>query len=85
MALSNVAAALTEPDGLPWRTCATCHALAGMSDEDAAVLRGLLSDRNVKFSELEAALADDEDSPNIARDALSRHARGLCGAKERLR
>ena len=85
MALSNVAAALTEPDGLPWRTCATCHALAGMSDEDAAVLRGLLSDRNVKFSELEKALREDPDSPTIARDSLSRHARGICGAREVLR
>lgn len=86
MALSDVAANLTEPaDTLPWRTCATCHALEGMTDGDAAILRGLLADRNVSFTRLEMKLEDDPDSPNIARDALSRHARGLCAAKDRLR
>lgn len=85
MALENVAAALTDPDAVPWRTCQVCHALAGMTDGDAATLRRLLSDRNVRFSELEAALRDDPDSPTIGRDALSRHARGICGAREVLR
>jgi hypothetical protein len=85
MALSDVALTLTEPDALPWRTCAVCHALTGMSDDDATVLRGLLADRRVKFNELAKALRDDPDSPTIAHDALSRHARGLCSAREVLR
>jgi hypothetical protein len=85
MALADVASNLTEPDGLPWRTCGTCHALAGMTDTDAATLRKLLADRNVKFVDLAKALADDPDSPSIEHHALSRHARGLCSAREVLR
>ena len=83
MALADVASSLT--DEIPWRTCATCHALAGMSDEDAETLRKLLRDRGVKFTTLAKALADDEDSPTIDHAALSRHARGLCSAREVLR
>jgi len=83
MALQDIAANLT--DELPWRTCATCHALAGMSDEDATTLRRLLSDRGVRFLALAKALEEDPDSPTIHHDALSRHARGLCSAREVLR
>ena len=83
MALSDVASSLT--DEIPWRTCATCHALSGMSSEDAATLRRLLSDRGVQFRALAKALHDDPDSPSIPHDALSRHARGMCSAREVLR
>lgn len=83
MALSDIAAKL-DP-GTPWRTCGVCHALSGMEPDEAAILRDLLSDRGVKFTELAKALADDPDSPTIPHDALSRHARGLCSAGERLR
>ena len=83
MALTDIAATLV--DELPWRTCATCHALAGMSDDDAATLRRLLADRNVKFQSLAAALAADDGSPTIDAAALSRHARGQCSAREFLR
>lgn len=83
MALSDVALTLT--DEIPWRTCATCHALAGMTDDDAATLRRLLSDRRVQFTALAKALAEDPDSPTIPRVALSRHANGDCSAREHLR
>lgn len=83
MALSDIAANLTP--GLPHQTCAACHALAGMSDEDAAILRGLLADRGVKFSVLAKSLAEDAESPAIPVESLSRHARGLCSAREVLR
>jgi hypothetical protein len=56
-----------------------------MTDTDAATLRKLLADRNVKFVDLAKALADDPDSPSIEHHALSRHARGLCSAREVLR
>lgn len=85
MALSDIASTLTDPESVPWRTCGVCHALDGMSAEDAATLRGLLADRRVKFSDLERALLEDPDSPNIDRQALSRHARGGCQAREVLR
>jgi hypothetical protein len=82
MALSDVAANFDS--GVPWRTCATCHALSGMSEDDAAVLVGLLSNRNVRYKELAAELRRDPDSPTIEWDALSRHARGECvGMKAR--
>ncbi|WP_107768468.1 hypothetical protein [Nocardioides terrigena] len=83
MALDNIAATLTS--GLPHQTCGTCHALAQMSDEDAATLRGLLGDRSVKFKTLADAMRDDEDTPTVEWQALSRHARGGCSAKEHLR
>jgi hypothetical protein len=83
MALADIAADLV--DEIPWRTCATCHALDNMSADDAAVLIRLLSDRNVQFATLAGALADDPDSPTIDRAALSRHARGQCAARKVLR
>lgn len=83
MALADYAASLS--DETPWRTCATCHALENMTDDDATTLRRLLADRNVQFAALAGALAADPDSPSIGRDALSRHARGLCSAREVLR
>jgi hypothetical protein len=85
MPIKDIAANLTDPDALPWRTCGVCHALAGMNDTDAQTLRGLLADRRVKFTELAKALAEDPDSPTIDRQALSRHATGGCSARENLR
>lgn len=84
MALADVAANL-EAGGLPHQTCGTCHALAGMTPEDAATLRRLLADRSVRFSNLAVALERDPDSPSIPADTLSRHARGMCSAREVLR
>lgn len=83
MALSDVAASLT--GGLPHQTCGACHALAGMSPEDATTLRGLLADRSVKFKALAAMMEDDPETPTVEWAALSRHARGECSARERLR
>lgn len=85
MALADISAALTDPASIPHRTCGACHALAQMSDDEAKILRGLLADRGVKFTVLAKALADDPDSPTIPGDVLSRHARGLCSARETLR
>ncbi|WP_294567590.1 hypothetical protein [uncultured Arthrobacter sp.] len=84
MALSDVAATFTA-DALPHRTCSACHALAGMDPDDAATLRALLANRSVRFRDLARELANDPDSPTVPEDALSRHARGLCAAGERLR
>ena len=84
MALQNVAASLVA-NSAPHQTCATCHALGGMSPEDAATLRELLANRSVRFRALAIALAEDPDSPSVPWEALSRHARGLCSARERLR
>ena len=85
MALSDIAATLTDPASVPHRTCQVCHALAGMSPEDQATLRGLLADRGVRFTDLANALTADPESPSLHRDALSRHAQGQCAARENLR
>lgn len=66
--------------------CAVCDALASLSDTDAAALRGLLANPNVRYQALSDALAADEDTPlDLPAGTLSRHARGRCSAKERLR
>lgn len=83
MGLAEVSARIS--GGVPANTCATCHALATMDEKDAATLRRLLADRGVKFKALAKELDDDADSPSIPWEALSRHARAGCAAKERLR
>ena len=83
MALSDIEAELT--NGIPWRTCAVCHHLAERDAEWGARFRRLLGNKSIKFKDLEAKLAADPDEPTIAWDALSRHARAGCSAKERLR
>ena len=83
MALTDVAAKLTP--ALPHKTCGACYALSQMSDEDAATLRGLLSDRRITIADIARALEDDPDSPTVDRKALSRHATNGCSAHEKLR
>lgn len=70
----------------PWQTCETCHALANLPKDKAKRLRALLANELVRYAELETELATDPDwQVRIPREALSRHARGICKAKERLR
>jgi hypothetical protein len=83
MALSDIEAQLT--DVVPHKTCAVCHWMAERGDEWADKLRGLLSNRGVKFKDLADKLRDDPDEPNIPAQALSRHAQRGCAAQERLR
>lgn len=84
MALSDLAAQVK--DQIPWRTCQVCHALAGIPADEAAGLRALLSNTGLKFTEIQKMVADDPDTPlQLGVDALSRHARGRCEAREVLR
>lgn len=83
MALADIESDLVSE--VPWRTCATCHALAGMEPEDQARLRRLLSDRGVKFKEIAAAMEADPETPSVPWESLSRHARNGCSAREQLR
>jgi hypothetical protein len=83
MALSDIEANLTGV--VPWRTCAVCHHLSERDDAWGTQLRRLLANRGVKFHDLAKELADDPTEPDIPAVALSRHARGLCVAKEVLR
>jgi len=82
MALSDIAA--TAP-ATPWRTCAVCHALSTIPDAEAAGLRSLLAS-GMRYTEMSEALAADDDTPlQLPPDTLSRHARGRCEAREKLR
>jgi hypothetical protein len=83
MALKDIEAELASE--IPWRTCAVCHHLAERDTEWGERLRRLLANKGVKFKALEAKMAADPDEPSISWDALSRHARAGCSAKERLR
>ena len=84
MALSDIETKLVA-DEVPWRTCAVCHHIEQRGDEWANALRRLLANRAIKFKELARELAEDPDEPDIPWEALSRHARGGCSAKEHLR
>lgn len=83
MAMDDVAATLTS--GIPHQTCGACYALSQMSNKDAAKLRALLSDKRVKMKPLAAAMCSDPETPDVEWQALARHARGGCSAKENLR
>lgn len=83
MALSSIESRLTS--GIPHQTCAVCHYMAERGEQWASTLRRLLADRGVRFKDLELALQSDPDEPDIHRDTLSRHARGLCSARDVLR
>lgn len=83
MALADIEAELAAE--IPWRTCAVCHHLSERDEEWGARLRRLLGNKGIGFKALEAKLAADPDEPTIPWDALSRHARAGCSARERLR
>lgn len=83
MALADIEAELTE--GIPHRTCAVCHYLAERDDAWGERLRRLLANKGIRFKDLAASLESDPDEPTITWEALSRHARAGCTARERLR
>ena len=83
MAISDLAKRVEEK---LWQKCLVCHALENLPDVEAAALRDLLANPRVRYSELSNDLARDEDYPlDIPAETLSRHARGGCSARERLR
>lgn len=85
MALSDI---ITNPRSelVKGPPCAVCEALAHLSEADAAALRTLLGNPSWRYQELSDALAADEDTPlSISANTLSRHARGHCAAREKLR
>lgn len=82
MAISD----LIERGNVPHKVCATCHHLATLPPDKAEKLRAALANTAVRYRELQAELATDpEFLLEIDSDTLSRHARGICGAREKLR
>lgn len=85
MAIADIATSARSASAeRPWRTCQVCHALDDLPDVESEALRELLAGK-MRYSDIEAELAADSEAPNLHRDALSRHARGRCDAKDRLR
>ena len=66
--------------------CGVCQFLESLDHENAQALRDLLSDVTVRYSTISDALRVDEDTPaDLSTFMLSRHARGRCAAREKLR
>lgn len=77
MALSNVAAALTEPDGgVPHRTCQVCHYESALSPEDLATFHAILRNRGIKYVQIHEAFRDDPELPTLDYSSIRRHGNG---------
>lgn len=63
--------------------CTVCEALAGLSEAESAALLRLLSDPAVRYTELSEALSSE--GLDLSAGTLSRHARGRCEARTKLR
>lgn len=63
--------------------CSVCQTMAALDDTEAAALKALMSDPEWRYQELsDRLLAEGVDLPAAS---LSRHARGRCWAREKLR
>jgi hypothetical protein len=69
--------------GPPCTVCADLERLERDSPKDAAALLRLLSDPDVRYTELSAALATE--GLDLSAGTLSRHARGRCEGRTKLR
>lgn len=64
-------------------TCTVCLLMGSLPDTEAAALGQMLADPTWRYSSIAAALGD-EGHP-VLDQTVSRHARGVCGARKRLR
>ena len=84
IAISNLPQPSTRVNRGPM--CEVCQALASLPADEAKALRGHLANPAWRYTELSDALAADNDSPlDLPSFVLSRHARGKCAAREKLR
>lgn len=63
--------------------CYVCNSLASLPAPEAAALRSLLADPAWRYQELSDRLA--EEGLELSANSLSRHARGRCAAREKMR
>lgn len=82
MAIADIRKRATE-NPTRWQTCSTCELLDALDDSEARELRALLADKSVRYQWLADQLAMDGHA--IDWQPLSRHARGICSAREKLR
>jgi hypothetical protein len=67
-------------------TCHVCIELGRLPKVEAEALRKHLANPEWRYTELSDALAGDKDTPlDLPAFVLSRHARGQCAARDRLR
>ncbi len=64
-------------------SCSVCQQLDTLPADESAALLGLLRDPRWRYQELSDALA--KEGIEIASYSLSRHARGHCSARSKLR
>lgn len=66
--------------------CTVCAFISSLTDKEAAALNELLSDPAVRYSTLAESISDDPDY-DVRFDAgtISRHVRGRCSARQKLR
>lgn len=69
--------------------CSVCQALLELPEADAEGLLALLSDKRRRWTEIQALVSQDEDTPQWVRDihhsTYRRHAKGGCAARVNLR
>lgn len=83
MAISSLSPTETVKKG---PTCQVCRELARLEPKEAAALRKHLANPAWRFTELADALFEDSGGKiNLREHVLSRHARGQCAAREKLR
>lgn len=82
MAISDIHT--TTPAGfLRGPLCYVCNSLASLPQTEADALRGLLADPAWRYQELSDRLA--AEGLELSANSLSRHARGRCAAKAKMR
>lgn len=82
MAISDIA--LTQPtSAIKGPSCSVCQQLGTLPESEAEALLGLLKNPRWRYQELSDALA--KEGIDIASYSLSRHARGQCLARNKLR
>lgn len=82
MAISDLTAT-TPSAAIKGPTCTVCQQIASLPDVEAEALVALLSNPTWRYQELSDAL--DAEGINLAPNSLSRHARGRCAARVKLR
>lgn len=82
MAIADIAST-DVPALIKGPSCTVCMLLAELPADEAQALRALLADTRWRYSALSEALK--AEGHHLAAHALSRHGRGQCSAKTKLR
>ena len=65
--------------------CSVCEALTRLDVAEQEALVRLLSDPTVRYTELSASLGQPDIGLDLSAGTLSRHARGKCEARTKMR